>query len=490
MVVGELAEPVDLLIVGGGVGGYTSALRAAQLGRAVTVVEQRGSDGLGGCCLHVGCIPSKALIELASNVRRVSELVTAGLISGGVSVNVGAFQEWKTDLITHLRNGVAELLDGGDVTVMDGKARFSNGHRIAVELPDGSTRYLEFADVVIATGSRPVQLESLPLDQPHVVDTATALDLTNVPSKLAIIGAGYIGIELGTALAKLGASVTLVEAASRVLPNVDARLVAPVARRLEALGITVIPNAVPLERIDNGLRVRTPSGEHDVAVELIIVAAGRRPNTDDLGLDRANISTTGEGHISVDARGLARDHVAAIGDAVAGPALAHKAAAQGAIAAEVLSGYAATADVATIPEVIFSDPEIATIGLTDRAARAAGYDVRTARFPLSASSRAATMVDSAGFCMVVVDNSTEDVLGVHLVGPHASELSGEAVLAVEMLATAEDLASTVHAHPTLSEAIKEAAAIAVGRPVHAVTGGEATDGSSSPTQQPARDLYT
>jgi dihydrolipoyl dehydrogenase len=479
MVVGELAESADLLVIGGGPGGYAAAIRAAQLGREVTLVERDGAAGLGGVCLHRGCIPSKALIEVASAAHRSTELETAGL-EGQLSVSLPRFQAWRAELCARLARGVGELLAKGDVRIVHGEARFNRPDRVAVRTPDDRAVFLEFQHAIVATGSRPIELPNLPFDGERVLDSTAALALTETPGSVAVVGAGYIGLELGTALAKLGARVTVVEALDRILPSIDASLTAPVLRRLRALNVDVRLNATAKWLDGDRLVVATADGEDAVAAERVIVAVGRTANTDELGLGAAGVELAGSGRdggpaaAGVTAAGLipvaadmrATDGIAAIGDVVAGPALAHKATAEAAVAAEALSGLPAAFDPRAIPEVIFTDPEIGTVGLTERQAREAGMDPRTATFPLAASGRAGTLDARDGFTRVVTDQETDRVVGVHIVGPHASELIAGGALAIELMAAPGDLAATIHPHPTLSESLREAAALALGHPIH------------------------
>ena len=482
MVVGELAESADLLIIGGGPGGYAAAIRAAQLGREVTLIERGGAAGLGGVCLHVGCIPSKALIEVAGAAHRTGELSRAGLQATGVAVSLPRFQAWRAELCARLARGVGELLARGGVRVVHGEARFNRPDRVAVRTPDDRALFFEFEHAIIATGSRPIELPGLPFDGARVLDSTAALALEETPASVAVVGAGYIGLELGTALAKLGARATVVEALDRVLPSVDASLTAPVLRRLRALGVDLRLRSTA-ERIDGDrLVVAAPGGEERVEAEKVVVAVGRRPNTDELGLDAAGIRTAAsargadgaDGRAPACATGLipvgddmrATERIAAIGDVVAGPALAHKATAEAAVAAEALSGMPAAFDAQAVPEVIFTDPEIGTVGLTEAQARAAGMDPVVATLPLAASGRAGTLDERDGFTRVVADRATDRVVGVHIVGPHASELVAGGALAIELMAAPGDVAATIHPHPTLSEGLREAAALALGHPIH------------------------
>ncbi len=470
MVVGELAESVDLLVVGGGPGGYVAAIRAAQLGRQVTLVDEAGPDGLGGVCLQVGCIPSKALIELAATAQHVTEMEAMGLTVDGARVSLERFQGWRRELCLGLARSVGRLLAQGKVTLVHGRARFNRPDRVAVRTAGDEVQFLEFEHAIIATGSSPMELPGLPFDGERVLDSTGALALADVPESVAVMGAGYIGLELGTALAKLGARVTVVEALDRVLPTVDVALTRPVLRRLQALGVE-LRLATTAERLeDDQLVVRDAEGEHGVPAQRVVVAVGRVPNTGDLGLAAAGIAVGAGGLIPVAEDMRATPRIAAIGDVVAGPALAHKASAEAAVAAEALNGRPAAFEPAAIPAVIFTDPEIGTVGLTEAEAREQGMDVRTATFPLAASGRAATLGAADGFTLLVVDAAGERVVGVHAVGPHASELVAGATLAIELMASPEDLAGTIHPHPTLSESLHEAAELVLGHPIHVATG--------------------
>jgi dihydrolipoamide dehydrogenase len=452
----------------------------------VTLVERAGAAGLGGVCLHVGCIPSKALIEVAGAARRTRDLEAAGLQAEGVRVALDRFQVWRQELCARLARGVAELLRHGQVRIVHGEARFNRADRVAVRTPNDQALFLEFEHAIIATGSRAIALPGLPFDGEHVLDSTGVLALTEIPESVAIVGAGYIGLELGTALAKLGSRVTIVEALDHVLDGIDPTLTAPVLRRLRGLGVEVRLGAVAVRAEQGGLVVAErggaaqrrgaaggdgsaqpgAAGEELVAAERVVVAVGRVPNTDELGLAAAGIEVGPDGLVLVGEDMRATERIAAIGDVVAGPALAHKATAEAAVAAEALSGRPAAFDARAVPVVVFTDPEIATVGLTEEQARAAGLDPVAATFPLAASGRAGTMGERDGFTRVVTDRATDRVVGVHLVGPHASELVAGGALAIELMASPGDLAGTIHPHPTLSEALHEAAALALGHPVH------------------------
>jgi len=448
MVVGEVATATDVVVIGGGPGGYTAAIEAAKRGRRVTLVER---DRIGGTCLNVGCIPSKALIHVAESVHNTRAAATWG-VDAVPSVDLGRAKAWSDGVVAHLTGGVEKLLRSHGVTIIDGTARFAGSRRLAVARPEG-LEHLDFDDAIIATGSRPIALKSLPFDGRRVIDSTAALALTELPKTLAVVGGGYIGVELGTAYAKLGTSVTIVEALDRILPAMDKGLGAVVARRLAALGVTVVTGS-PVEGVeDDGLVL---SGGRKVPADVIVVAVGRRPCTDELGLEHTSIARDQGGLITVEPSRRAGRHVLAIGDVTAGPALAHKATAEGIVAAQTVAGARAAFDPAAIPMVVFSDPEVISVGHTVAAARAEGMDVKSVKFPFTASGRARTLAATDGYVELVTDGDGI-VIGGHAVGVGVSELAAELTVAIELAATATDLAFTIHPHPTLSESVMEAA---------------------------------
>jgi dihydrolipoamide dehydrogenase len=467
MVVGQIAEAADFVVAGAGPGGYTAALHAARQGRKVLLVDRDGDAGVGGVCLNVGCIPSKALIEAADLAQRAGEAKAFGVRAKVDGVDMAAFQGWKAQVVGGLTDGVRGLLHRAEVEVVAGTLLLTKPDQAVVQTPDGQARFLDFKDLVLATGSRPAALADLPFDGKAVLDSTGALALETLPKTVAVIGGGYIGLELGTALAKCGSTVAIVEAEDRLLPTLDRALARPVARRLKELGVAVHLKARALGHAKGKLTVAVNGAEQSVPAQAVIVAVGRRPNSDALGLDSIGVAPGNDGLLAVAAdRRLAR-HVAAIGDITPGPALAHKALAEAGAAVDALCGKPAAFEPAAIPAVVFSDPEVATAGLTAETAKDEGADVAVTTVPLGASGRAATLDAKHGFIQVVADKADGAVLGVHIVGPHASDLIAEGVLAIEMGATVEDLALTVHPHPTLSEQFAEAAHLALGQPLHA-----------------------
>lgn len=454
MVVGTIGGRTEVAVIGSGPGGYVAALRAADAGLDVTLIERAE---LGGTCLNVGCIPSKALIEVADLRHRALHGRDLGLIAD-VTVDDEQLGRHLQAVTARLRDGVTRLLADAGVTVVRGDASFARYDRLSIAAGD-QVSHLEFDHAILATGSRPLQLAAFELSTTTMTSTG-ALALEALPQTAAIIGGGYIGIEIGTAWSKLGVATTIVEARDSILPDVDDALRRPVQRRLEELGVSVRTSAHAARRVPDGLVL--DSGE-SISADVVVVAIGRRPNSDQASIDVLDLELTPSGHIIVDEQMRAATGIHAIGDLVTGPALAHKATAEAEIAVAAIAGTPVAAARPVIPEVIFSDPEIMSVGIGLDTSAGLGHGVH--RFPHAAAARAHTMNDISGATFVVVDD-VGTVVGVHAVGPHVSELAGEAALAIEMAATVEDLALTVHPHPTMSESFAEAAWLARGHPLH------------------------
>jgi dihydrolipoamide dehydrogenase len=457
VVVGEIPESTGVLVIGAGPGGYAAALRAAQAGRQVTLVER---DAVGGTCLNVGCIPSKALIGAAARFHEAGHGERFG-VRAVPELDWDAVQGHLRHSVDELTSGVRQLLEVAKVNVVRGAARFASPTRVAVQDEHG-LRHFEFDDCILATGSRPMTLPDLPVDGVRVLDSTGGLFLAERPRSVAVVGGGYIGVELGTALAKFGVAVTIVELAERILPELDRGLATVTARRLQQLGVAVHVGSRAEGLAEDGLHLADGTV---IAADKVVVAVGRSANSDGLSLDHAGIRPPAGGRLAVGADRRLGPHLFAIGDLTDGPALAHKATAEAEVAVAALCGEAVSFDPAAIPAVVFGDPELATVGLTAEAARAAGLEPRSFRFPLGANARARVLGDTVGHAEIVVDGEGT-VIGAHLAGPHVSELIGEATLAIEMAATLDDLTSVIHPHPTISEALLEASLGAAGRPLH------------------------
>ncbi|MBV5280310.1 MAG: NAD(P)/FAD-dependent oxidoreductase, partial [Actinobacteria bacterium] len=386
-------------------------------------------------------------------------------ISAQPSVDMKDFQTWKTEVVTGLNGGVRQLLKTAGVEVRQGFFRFTRKDQGVLEFGEAPPTHIQFNNAIIATGSRPTMIAELPHDGIRILDSSDVLSLDVLPKTIAIVGAGYIGVELGTALAQLGSTVFMIEAGERILPALPATLVAPVVRRLAEIGVEVRTKTTVVSDDGKALTVITEGATSQIAVDYVVVAIGRTPNTDDLGLEVIGVKPNARGILEVGADLLVTPKIAAIGDITPGPALAHKASAEAHVAAEVLSGHAARFDPTAIPAVIFSDPEIAMTGLTLEEASAAGYSAQVAMFPMAASGRAFTLGDKAGFAQLV-HTTAGVVLGAQIVGPRASEYIAEVTLAIEMGASLQDLADTIHPHPSMSETLPEAARVGLGFPIH------------------------
>jgi dihydrolipoamide dehydrogenase len=454
MVVGEDVKETDVLVIGGGSGGYTAAITAAREGAKTTLVER--TDQLGGVCLNVGCIPSKALIHVADIAALPLDAKNLGL-DVKVNVQMNVVQANIERVMANLSSGISRQVTTAGAEVVKGTARFVGARRAAVDMGDRTT-FFEFRNAIIATGSRPVEVPALPFDGSQVIDSTAALALTELPRTMAVVGGGYIGLELGTVYAKLGVDVTIVEALPTLLATFDQAMVRPVYKRLAELGITVMTAARVTGTDDCGLVITKNHETVHLDAEVIVVAVGRRPNTEELDLQLAGVTLEPSGHIRVDEHLRASATTLAVGDVTAGPQLAHRASAQAEVAGVLAAGKEHAYQPACIPSVVYTDPEVVSVGLTLEGARTQGIKADRGVFPMSASGRAATLGRSDGRVEVVFDRADGTILGIHMVGAGVSELSGEASLAIEMQTTLQDLALTVHAHPTLTESIRDAAA--------------------------------
>lgn len=459
----------DVVVLGSGPAGYVSAIRLAQLGKKVTVVDRAE---IGGVCLNRGCIPSKALIYAGTMYDKMTHQIgEMGLeIKGEVRVNLPKLIEWKGTVVKKLTGGVAGLLKANGCTVIEGDARFTGPKAMEVKTASG-TQTVTFNQLVIATGSRPAALPGFQVDQKRILDSTGALELQALPKSMLCIGGGYIGLELGTFYAKVGTAVTVVEAGPGLLAGVDPDLSRVVQKHLEKRGVKIQVGTqvkgckVTAKGVD--VTVAKDGKEQVLSVDVVLVTIGRTPNTDGIGLDKLGVKLDAKGFIPVDPqRRTSVPHVYAIGDAAGQPLLAHKGSKEGLVAAEAIAGKKVAFDVQAMPAVIFTDPEIATVGLTDAEAKAKGLSVTVGQFPFAANGRALSVGESDGFVKMVGDAKTGRLLGVHIVGPEASNLIAEATLAIEMGAMVEDLALTVHAHPTLPETLMEAAEATLGHAIH------------------------
>lgn len=448
MVMGELTTSADVVVIGAGPGGYVAAIRAAQLGKKVTLIDKE--DMLGGVCLHHGCIPSKSLISMSELVHKLEEQGPLMGIKASTKIDFKKTQKWKADIINKLVGGIEGLLEKHNIEYIQGTAEFRSGKKVRV-----GSKLIEFKHCILATGSRPRELEGFKFDEKHVLSSRGALALTKVPKSMIVIGAGYIACELSTVYAKLGTKVTILYRGDRIMKVLPHDMSLILQERMKELGINIVFNT-NVKSAKAGKSVTVETDKKSYKAEKVLVATGRIPNTESLGLENTKIKTT-KGLIEVNEQmQTAEPRIYAIGDIVPGPALAHKASAEGKVAAEAIAGKNAAFDQ-QVPAVIFTDPEIAYVGLSTAQAIDKGYKVKVGRFPFSHSGRATTLNESKGFTRIISDADTGTVLGVEIIGPHACTMISEAALAVEMAATVEDLALTIHPHPTLPETLVEAA---------------------------------
>jgi dihydrolipoamide dehydrogenase len=465
----------DAVVIGAGPGGYPAAIRLGQLKVKTAIIER---EYIGGVCLNVGCIPSKAVIHAAKMFDKLGHSEDIGIsIPGKPVLDMARLQAWKGGVVGKLTGGVRTLLKANKVEIFEGNATLGkpgpDGHRITVKSASGEQTIIA-KNVVIATGSRPIEIPGFKIDQGRIIDSTGALALGAVPPRLIVIGGGYIGLELGMCYAKFGSKVTVVEALPRLLGTMDKDCVGVVDRKLKKMGVEVMVNTKAKAWEDKGDRaVLTVELKDDktaaIDADKILLSVGRRPNSENLGLEAAGV-TVSKGFIVADDQ--LRTNVPgiyAIGDVIGGMMLAHKATKEGEVVAEIIAGHKAAFDVRTIPAVVFTDPEIASTGLTEDEAREKGHaELKVGKFPFAALGRALSVNDTEGFVKVVADGKTGELLGVHIVGNGASDLISEASLGIEMGAVADDLRLTIHPHPTLSEGVMEAAAAALGEAVHIV----------------------
>jgi dihydrolipoamide dehydrogenase len=453
-----MSNPRKVVVIGAGPAGYVCAIRLRQLGQEVVVVEK---EALGGTCLNVGCIPSKALIAAGSLMEKVAHAKTFGLTVEGMQLDVAKLVEWKTSIVGRLTGGVGGLLKNHGCTVLMGAARIVDRNTVEVTGSDGQQR-VTCDDIVVATGSIPIEIPGFAFDEDAVWSSTGALSPKEIPGHLVVIGGGYIGLELGMMYRHLGSQVTVLEATPGALPGQDRDCVKVIERSLKKQKIKLMTETFAKEyrRCDGGglvVTVERGGQREEIPCDQILSTVGRRPFSEGLGLESVGL-TTERGFLKVDKQmRTAVPNIYAIGDIAGQPMLAHKGSKEGLVAAAVIAGQNEEYDARCVPAVIFTAPEMASVGMTEDQAREAGYEPVTGSFPFAASGRAMTLQETEGFAKIVADKDTDLVLGLHMVGPEVTELVAEGALAIEMGATTEDLARTIHAHPTLPEAVMEAA---------------------------------
>jgi dihydrolipoamide dehydrogenase len=453
------AETYQLVVIGSGPGGYVAAIRAAQLGLKTAVIEE---DKIGGVCLNVGCIPSKSLIYASGLVEKIRKADQMGLTVGSVGVDGKKLQEWKTGVVKRLTTGVGFLLDKNGATVIHGHAELTSPKTLVVTGGDGQRREVAFEKAILATGARAANLPFLPLG-PTVLDYRGALDVDHVPETFTVVGGGVIGLELGGVMMRFGSKLTVVELTPNLLPGTDPELVKVVERHMKKSGAEILKETsatgVAQKKGKQVLLAKDKKGkEIEIPSDLILVAVGFKPNSDRVGAEKAGLQKDKAGHFVVnESRQTNVPHIYAIGDVAGLPWLAHKASREGIVAAEHAAGRKSVYDVRAMPAATFTEPEIATVGLQEHEAAAEGRKVKVGKFPFTALGRALSVNATEGMVKMIADAETDELLGVGAVGAQASDLVAEAALAIEMGATAEDVALTVHAHPTWPESLMEAA---------------------------------
>ena len=473
-----MSDKFDVVVIGAGPGGYVAAIRAAQLGLKTACVERyKGKEGkvaLGGTCLNVGCIPSKALLDSSYKYHEAHEgFKVHGIDAPNVTIDVPTMIGRKDQIVKNLTGGVATLFKANGVTLLEGNGKLLSGKKVEVTGLDGNVQVVEAENVILASGSRPIDIPPAPVDQKVIVDSTGALEFQSVPKRLGVIGAGVIGLELGSVWARLGAEVTVLEALDKFLVAADEQVSKEAYKILSKQGLNIRMGARVTGSQVNGEEVTvhyTEAGEEkQITFDRLIVAVGRRPVTTDLLASDSGVESDERGYIYVD------DHCAtsvpgvfAIGDCVRGLMLAHKASEEGVMVAERIAGHKAQMNYDLVPSVIYTHPEIAWVGRTEQALKAEGVEVNVGTFPFAVSGRALAANDTAGFVKVVADAKTDRVLGVHVVGPSAAELVQQGAIAMEFGTSAEDLGMMVFSHPTLSEALHEAALAVNGHAIHAV----------------------
>ena len=462
----------DVVVIGSGPGGYVAAIRAAQLGFKTAIIER---EALGGVCLNVGCIPSKAMITATHLLHKAQHnFKDMGLMIKGIDVDMKQLVKWKQSVSDKMSGGVNQLLKGYGATVIKGEAEFKTAKEVTVKTATG-TESIQAKYFIVAIGSRPIEIPGFKFDEKEIMSSTGALALDEIPKRIAVIGGGYIGLEISSYLRKLGTEVTVIEAQSALLAGVvDPDCAQIVARKLVKSGVNVMyeTKAKGQKKTKDGFEVTVEikGKEEVIKCDKILVTVGRRPNGDQTNLKAAGIQVDERGFIKVDAQRRTNvSHIFAIGDVCGQPMLAHKASHEGVMVAEIISGANRVYDAKTVPAVVFTDPEIASAGMTEVECKAKGFnDLKIGKFPFAANGRAVSMMETEGFVKMIADAKTNVLLGVHIVGPEASNLISEAALAIEMGARIEDLALTIHPHPTLGETMMEAAEATLGHAIHII----------------------
>lgn len=465
----KLMNKYDVVVIGAGPGGYVAAIRSQQLGLKTAIIEK---EDLGGVCLNVGCIPSKAMISAAHFFHRLkTDASSMGIqINGSISLDIQQLQKWKQSVCQRMSNGVSYLLKSNGVEVFKGEATFTSQKELEVKMCDGGTQHISSQYFIIATGSRPIQIPGFVFDEDKILSSTGGLALNQPLKKLIVIGGGYIGLEIASYLCQLGTQVTVLEATPQLLSGIaDPEATSLMQRSLKKLGVKILTNTKAQSWKMQGKNVcitaQTPQGSKNILTDKVLVAVGRKPNSDNL--HNIGLKIDAEGFLQVnEQRRTNIPHIFAIGDVAGQPLLAHKASYEGLLVADILAGHNRVFDAKVIPSVIFTYPEIASVGLTEEQCQQMNKTIKIGRFPFTANGKAVSLQETQGFVKIIADAQNDIIQGVHIVGPDASNLISEAALAIEMGATLQDMASTIHPHPTLSETLMEACEAALGHPIH------------------------
>ena len=465
-----MSQKFDSVVIGGGPGGYVCAIRLAQLGQKTACIESRGS--LGGTCLNVGCIPSKSLLNLSENFHKAKNFEKIGIEVGSLKLNLPKMMKNKEKAVTVLTKGIEFLFKKNKVTYLKGTGSITGTNHISLKSADNTNETIEAKNIIIATGSDPTSIPGIEFDEEKIVSSTGALSLKEVPKKLVVVGGGYIGLEMGSVWSRLGSEVQVVEFLDHITPGMDKEISNEFQKLLKKQGINfnLKTKVETISKNKNEVVVNTTDengNKKKFECDVVLISVGRKPNTSNLNLDKAGVEKDKKGRIKVNNRFQTNiKNIYAIGDVIEGPMLAHKAEEEGIAVAEIIVGQSGHVNYDTIPGVIYTSPEVASIGKTEEQLKENRVDYKVGKFPFMANSRAKAIDEPEGFVKILADSKTDRVLGVHMIGPHAGELIAEMSVAMEFGASSEDIARTCHAHPTFSEAIKEAALSVDKRAIH------------------------
>ena len=464
-----MSEKFDVTVIGGGPGGYVCAIRLSQLGLKTACIESRGS--LGGTCLNVGCIPSKSLLNLSENFHKAKNFEKIGIEIGELKLNLGKMMKNKEKAVTVLTKGIEFLFKKNKVTYFKGKGSFKNTKEIAITA-DGKETIIQSNKVIISTGSVPVSIPGMEFDEERIISSTGALSLTKLPKKMVVVGGGYIGLEMGSVWSRLGTEVEVIEFLDHITPGMDREISNEFMKILKKQGIK-FQLSTKVEKIlknQNGVSIETSDKENkknNIEADVVLISVGRKPFTNGLNLEKVGVEIDEKGRVKVNKNFETNiKNIYAIGDVIEGPMLAHKAEEEGIAVAELIAGQSGHVNYDIIPGVVYTSPEVATVGKTEEQLKSNNTNYKVGKFPFMANSRAKAIDEPEGFVKILADTKTDKVLGVHIIGPHAGEMIAEMAVAMEFGASSEDIARTCHAHPTFSEAIKEAALSVEKRQIH------------------------